>query len=305
MLSGTAAIALAALLSVAPGVAGADTATGTDTQTQAETTTTTDTQAQPVTDAAEGEEVEAATEAEVAAQAGVDAADLMGDSVENAAGDVLGDIETMVVAPDGTIEHVILGVGGFLGIGEKEVAVPWDRFTVDPAENRIVADVSREELEGMPDFEWPDNYETGTLLSPTGQTASTDMTTSADTSDEALTDDDAVTDEQTAADTTAEEQPMLQPLDSMLAGNVIGAQIIDANGDEIGEVDDVVISADGTAQGVVTEVGGFLGIDEKQVLISWSDIDVRQDEDGDVVLQVELDAAALESMPNYEATASN
>ena len=96
---------------------------------------------------------------------GVDAAELIGDSVENSAGDVLGDIETLVVADDGAIEHVILGVGGFLGIGEKEVALPWDRFTVQPEEDRIVADFTREELEAMPEFDWPEDYQEGALIS--------------------------------------------------------------------------------------------------------------------------------------------
>jgi sporulation protein YlmC with PRC-barrel domain len=298
MLSGTAAVALAALLSIAPGIAGADTQTTTDTQNNTQAQTTTETTTETTTDA------EVTTEAEADAQKGIDAADLMGDSVENSAGDVLGDIETLVVADDGSIEHVVLGVGGFLGIGEKEVALPWDRFTVKPEEDRIVAEVSREELEALPEFDWPEDYQTGTLLSPLPAQSTDNATTTEPTTEQTASTE--TTTEQTADTTTAEEtdaaevEAELQPIDQVLAGNVIGAQIVAANGEEIGEVDDVVISADGTAQGVVTEIGGFLGVDEKQVMISWSDLDPRQDADGDLVLQVKLDAAALEALPNYD-----
>ncbi len=55
----------------------------------------------------------------------------------------------------------------------------------------------------------------------------------------------------------------------------------------------------------MTEIGGFLGIDEKQVMISWSDLDPKQDADGDLVLQVGLDAEALKGLPNYDTQASN
>jgi sporulation protein YlmC with PRC-barrel domain len=121
------------------------------------------------------------------------------------------------------------------------------------------------------------------------------------TTEQTASNETAVSDTEAAAEAQAE----LQPLDSMLAGDVIGAEIVAANGEKIGEVDDVVLAADGTAQGVVTEVGGFLGIDEKQVMISWSDLDPKQDADGDLVLQVGLDAEALKALPNYDNQASN
>ena len=305
MLSGTAAVALAALLSAAPAITGADAQTSTDTQSTTQTETTTGT-------TTEADEAEVTTEAEADAEKGVDAAELMGDSVENGEGEKLGDIETLVVAEDGTIEHVVLGVGGFLGIGEKEVAVPWDRFTVVPEEDRLVADLSREELEALPEFDWPEDYQEGTLISPqptttvdtSQQTASTETTT-----EEAAEEAEETTSEQTAETTTTEEtdaaeaEAELQPLDSMLAGDLIGAQLVAADGQEIGDVDDVVIGKDGTAQGVVTEIGGFLGIDEKHVMISWSDVEPKRDADGDLVLQVGLDAKALEALPDYDTQA--
>ena len=36
----------------------------------------------------------------------------------------IGDINNLVVAKDGSVDAVIIGVGGFLGMGEKNVAVP-------------------------------------------------------------------------------------------------------------------------------------------------------------------------------------
>ena len=48
----------------------------------------------------------------------------------------IGDINDLVVAEDGSIEAVVIGVGGFLGMGEKSVAVPFDESLVDGRQHR-------------------------------------------------------------------------------------------------------------------------------------------------------------------------
>lgn len=52
--------------------------------------------------------------------------DLVGQSVQNQQGEALGDINNIVVNQDGRVVGVVIGVGGFLGIGEKDVAVSHD-----------------------------------------------------------------------------------------------------------------------------------------------------------------------------------
>ena len=276
----------------------------TDTQTEVTTEAEMEVDDEPVTDEA------VTTEAEQAAAEGVDAAELMGDSVENAEGDVLGDIETLVVSEAGVIEHVVIGVGGFLGIGEKEVALPWDRFEVAPEEDRIVANVTREELEASPEFDWPDDYREGTMVTSrddvtmTGpQMAVTD--TDGDGVDDTLQSTEAAADEAQEAMSDAEDAGRtLQPGAQFLAGSLIGARILSREHEEVGEVDDVVLAADGSVQGVITEIGGFLGIAEKQVMILWQDLEVRRDEDGDILIRTGLDTQALQGLEDYDYEAA-
>jgi PRC-barrel domain len=57
----------------------------------------------------------------------------MGRSVHSSAdpqSDNIGDINDLIIGEDGTITHAVVGVGGFLGIGEKDVAVPFDQLQV-------------------------------------------------------------------------------------------------------------------------------------------------------------------------------
>jgi sporulation protein YlmC with PRC-barrel domain len=55
------------------------------------------------------------------------ASDLKGVDVYGSDNQKIGDIDEMVVDRQGKIHAVIVGVGGFLGIGQKDVAIPFDQ----------------------------------------------------------------------------------------------------------------------------------------------------------------------------------
>jgi hypothetical protein len=67
----------------------------------------------------------------------------------------IGDINDIIIKSDGKIEGVIVGVGGFLGVGEKNVALRLDRFKVTPEADgraRITISTTKEELQQSPEF---------------------------------------------------------------------------------------------------------------------------------------------------------
>ena len=61
-----------------------------------------------------------------------------------------------MVKPTGEIEAVVVGVGGFIGIGKKDVAIALDRFTMEPtpdlSSTKLVLNATKEELEAAPAF---------------------------------------------------------------------------------------------------------------------------------------------------------
>jgi len=85
---------------------------------------------------------------------------LTGDRVRNAAREDLGKIEELMIdLPSGRIAYAVLSFGGFLGIGDKLFAVPWNALRIDEAEHEFVLDVDRKTLEDAPGFDknnWPD-----------------------------------------------------------------------------------------------------------------------------------------------------
>lgn len=87
------------------------------------------------------------------------ASTLKGDKVVNHQGEDLGKIEELMIDLDrGRIAYAVLSFGGFLGMGDKLFAIPWQAFGVDTAGKRLVLNVSKELLEKAPGFDkstWP------------------------------------------------------------------------------------------------------------------------------------------------------
>ena len=85
---------------------------------------------------------------------------LAGDRVRNSAGDDLGKIEEIMIdVPSGRVAYGVLSFGGFLGMGNKLFAVPWDALTLDETEHEFVLNVDKQTLENAPGFDkdnWPD-----------------------------------------------------------------------------------------------------------------------------------------------------
>ena len=75
--------------------------------------------------------------------------------MHNRTGEKIGSISDLIVASDGTIAAALVGVGGFLGIGEKEVAVPFSSIEVLRNGNdvRFVIDTTKEALKEAPSYE--------------------------------------------------------------------------------------------------------------------------------------------------------
>jgi len=87
------------------------------------------------------------------------ASTLAADDVYNPKGEKLGSIkELMLNINSGRVCYAVLSFGGFLSLGEKLFAVPWNALTVDTDNQRFVMDTNEERLQTAPGFDannWP------------------------------------------------------------------------------------------------------------------------------------------------------
>ncbi len=83
-----------------------------------------------------------------------------GTDVVNRNGENLGHIEDIMIdLSTGRILYTVLSFGGFLGIGNKLFAVPFDSFTIDQANEKFILDYDKDFLENAPGFDkdnWPE-----------------------------------------------------------------------------------------------------------------------------------------------------
>ncbi len=260
----------------------------------------------------------------VAKAGGFLASDLIGEKVYNGTGDDaenIGAVNDVVVGADGQVESVVIGVGGFLGIGEKNVAMNYGdiEWAEREGDRWIVVNATKEQLEAQAEFDMRP-YEPAPVADTTAMAPppATDKTTP--------TDGDAVqapaagettaqapaapADETTAAapaDSTATDTTMTSAIDKstlteMPAGDIraedlVGTTVYGTNDANLGEIGDVVLSQDGKVDAVIIDVGGFLGVGEKEVAVGMDNLAFMTDKDGNKYLYTtftkeQLDAAA-------------
>ena len=78
---------------------------------------------------------------------------ILGKDVFNDAGEKIGEVDDLIVAPDKSLSYAIIGVGGFLGVGEQLVAVPVSRFKQEMGK-MVLRGATKDALKAAPKFEY-------------------------------------------------------------------------------------------------------------------------------------------------------
>lgn len=243
--------------------------------------------------------------------------------------DDIGEVNDVILGFDGSVKAVILGVGGFLGVGEKDIALPMEQLKVvreqDDADSYfLVVNANKDVLTNAAAYENPyaDEAETAATQTSEGmeKPADTAMTTETDTSTETAMSQDsdagvtAAPETAMAPQTDADGRPLLPRAEveregytdavvaELTADDLEGANIYDANDEDIGEIDSLIVSQDGTIEKVILDVGGFLGIGEREVAVTFDELQIIRNEDGsDLRVYVGATKEELEAQPDYVA----
>ena len=213
----------------------------------------------------------------------------------------IGDVNNLVVGERGEVAAVVIGVGGFLGIGEKNVAVNYSELqwvTAEDGTTRFVLNTTKEALETAPNFETTETAaapaaDAGAMapadqpadtMAPADQSAAPAATTAAGPIDRATLTD---------APLTAEE--------------LIGTNAYGPGDEHLGAIGDVILGADGKAvDAVIIDFGGFLGIGTKPVAVAVENLRFATNTNGDKFLFLnvtrdQLDKAVAYNKDTWEA----
>ena len=85
--------------------------------------------------------------------------DMLKTTVENRDREKLGTIQDLMVGVDGRVKYAILSDGGFLGIGDVLIPIPFDALMTGGEKGTAVLEIDKQTLEKALNFEsktWPD-----------------------------------------------------------------------------------------------------------------------------------------------------
>ena len=88
----------------------------------------------------------------------ISASELPDETVVSQANESVGDVNDIILDSNGKVASVIVGVGGFLGIGEKDVALSFDQLAFANNDNDLVVttNATKESLQAAPEYVKPD-----------------------------------------------------------------------------------------------------------------------------------------------------
>ena len=78
---------------------------------------------------------------------------ILGKGVYNDTGDKVGEINDLIVTPAKAVSYAVVGVGGFLGMGEHEIAVPVGKLKQEQGKI-VLHGATKEALKAAPKFEY-------------------------------------------------------------------------------------------------------------------------------------------------------
>lgn len=249
----------------------------------------------------------------------------------------IGSVDDVIFTADGEIEAVVLDIGGFLGIGAREISLTMDELTLldDTSSDEdffVVFNGDPAELEQRPEMDRDSMTEQGGTFQSTGNTTAVTDDMGNDTAAEdapmapstaqdtaPATGADDMTQEGAQAPLVADETTTTEPADdtmamddenyltdedraALTADDLIGTAVSDMNDENVGDIDDIVLTEDGQVGNVIVDVGGFLGIGARPVAFDFSDLEIARDEGGmtsSLRVWVQVTEEELENMPEW------
>jgi hypothetical protein len=85
------------------------------------------------------------------------ASELIGRDINNAANDEIGQIDDLIVSRDGDKVMAIVSLGGFLGVGSKMVAIPYEDLRITKDGEHVYYDATKDELQARKEFTYAED----------------------------------------------------------------------------------------------------------------------------------------------------
>lgn len=212
--------------------------------------------------------------------------------------DNVGQINDLLLSGDGTVAALIIGVGGFLGVGEQDVAVTMDQvsFAANPEQPQdmyIIVNTSGDMLKTSPKFDRMGNATAAAATNADTTTAATADTTAATPAERAML----------SAPSVKRDGYNTAKVTDLSIDQLIGKSVYGVDDASVGTVSDVTVDQGGAVQNVVIDFGGFLGMGKTQVALGFDELTILTTADNaDIRVYVDATKDQIKAMPVYTDT---
>jgi sporulation protein YlmC with PRC-barrel domain len=79
--------------------------------------------------------------------------DVLGKPVVNEQSEQIGKVDDLIIRPDNAVSYAIIGIGGFLGVGKRDVAIPMQQIKLQNG-MLVLPGATKEALRALPPFEY-------------------------------------------------------------------------------------------------------------------------------------------------------
>jgi sporulation protein YlmC with PRC-barrel domain len=212
-------------------------------------------------------------------------------------GDNLGEVHDVLHnSTPGQDMRLVVQVGG-IGAEERFVAVPFDEVQINADGDELYTSRTRDQLAAAPAVQL-ERRTTGTAT-PAQRSAADANRDAADRGAAPQAGDRSAAPQAGAAGST-QQRGGVATGDQGLA-DLVGAEVIGSSGDQVGEINDIVISMAGAdSVRAVIQAGGIAGIGEKRVALPLGQLSIDRSDDGEPSVRVAMDGDSLERLPEFE-----
>lgn len=194
----------------------------------------------------------------------------------------IGEINEVILSQTGQVKAVIVGVGGFLGMGEKDVAVAMKdiKFVKNGDKENdyfLVVNANKQMLTDAPAYNVSQKVTDNTTASSESNTGTA------------------------LVRPNVKREGYRQPETKELTSEtLVGARVYGPKDEDVGEVNKLVLNSDGSVKQLVLDIGGFLGIGEHRIAVGLDQVNIVRNEKGDDVrVYINSDKNTLKALPTY------
>ncbi|MDI7865249.1 PRC-barrel domain-containing protein [Rhizobiaceae bacterium n13] len=205
--------------------------------------------------------------------------------------DDIGEVNDVILSRDGAVKAVVLGVGGFLGMGEKDVAIPMESVKFvkdgdDADDYFLVVNLNKQMLTDAPAYRAPMEKADAAMTTKSDATVNSAAVPQGGT---ILVRPDIKRDGYRDAETA-----------ELTSETLTGASVYGANDEDIGDVVKLILNSDGSVKQMVLDIGGFLGMGEHRIAVNLDQVSiVRNDSGDDVRVYIDATKETLKAQPAY------